>query len=286
MLAKNGIIGQGYFEVLPQAPSLVTPSKAFAGEGLPMDVDEDGVIIVADDDDDVDVDPMLDNLDLQGDDSGNAGALTDVDPIVDSTDGRLVPNGDLQGGDSGNAVAATAAAVVVNFLADGNLLSVGTTQGVGVPGGLKGHNNLTVNGGQSTNNVNDTSRSLHVPVLTGDCRDARNHVNKDDMSTAGGSSGSTPDIISTAEKLAASNAAANTTKTKSFKILNSSLMPTIWSQHQRTVRSTSAASVKNVILRAARPFPTIQDIDKALLAIPSVWSQFSPTLAYSPTTPS
>ena len=43
--------------------------------------------------------------------------------------------------------------------------------------------------------------------------------------------GSTPDIMSAEEKLAASNAAANTTKTKSVKTLNLSHFPTIWSHH-------------------------------------------------------
>ena len=90
--------------------------------------------------------------------------------------------------------------------------------------------------------------------------------------------------MSKTEKLAASNAAANTTKTKSVKLLNSSPILTIWSYHQPTVCSTSAANVSDVIWRASKSYKTLQDIDKALLAIPPVWFYFSPTIVYSPTT--
>ena len=86
--------------------------------------------------------------------------------------------------------------------------------------------------------------------------------------------------------MAASNASSNTTKTKSVKLLNSSLIPTILSHYQHKVHSPPTASVKGVIERAAKPFPTVQDLDKALLVVPLVWFQFSPILAYSPATSS
>ena len=148
-----------------------------------MEVDENGVVILVDDDDDDYVNPMTDNLDLQGVDSGNAGVSTGADPTVDSTNGRLVPPGNSapQGDDHGNVgttgVAASddlTLAVNCNILAsDGDLLSVGVT----------GDNNLIVNGNTLTDNVNDSTMSLPVPVLTGDCRDARNHADEDAMST-------------------------------------------------------------------------------------------------------
>ena len=50
-----------------------------------MDVYENGVVIVEDDDDNVDVDPMSDNLDLQGGDSRHAGASSGTDLIANST---------------------------------------------------------------------------------------------------------------------------------------------------------------------------------------------------------
>ena len=89
-----------------------------------------------------------------------------------------------------------------------------------------------------------------------------------------------------AEGLVVSNAAANTTHTKYVQLLNSSPTPTIWSHHQHKVPSISVASVRDVIWRAAKPYLTVQAIDKDLLSILLVWSQFSLTLAYSPATPS
>ena len=67
---------------------------------------------MADDVDDVNVNPISDNLDLQGDDSGNAGASTGLDPMVDSTDSKLVSNSNssLPGGDSGKVGATTGTA--------------------------------------------------------------------------------------------------------------------------------------------------------------------------------
>ena len=116
---------------------------------------------------------------------------------------------DLQGGNSG----ISEGLIGRSPASDDTLLSVGTTQGFGVPVGLKGDDNLTVNGGTLADNVNDSSKSLPVLALTGDYRDVRDDVDKDDMSTGG----STPDIMSPEEKLAVSNAAANTTKTKFVK---------------------------------------------------------------------
>ena len=64
-----------------------------------------------------------------------------------------------------------------------------------------------------------------------------------------------------AEKLAVSNAAANTTALKSLKLLNASNLPPIWSYSSCMTRSTSTASVKDVIWRAAKPYLKVQDID-------------------------
>ena len=89
---------------------------------------------------------------------------------------------------------------------DGNLLSVGVT----------GENNLTVNGDTLTDNVDDTTKSLPVPVLTGDCRDTRNHADEDDIST---------DV----EKLAKANKEYNTTVTKCITLLNAFKIPPVWS---------------------------------------------------------
>ena len=94
-----------------------------------------------------------------------------------------------------------------------------------------------------------------------------------------------PEPQSDAEKLAASNAAANTTKTQNVKLLNSSPILTIWSYHQCTVWYTSTAKVLDIVWRASNPYKTSQGIDKALLAILPVWFLFSPNILYSPTTP-
>ena len=175
MLVVNGLTGQGCFEVPPQEPSIITPSKVSVGAGIPIDVDENGVIIVADDhdDDDDDVEPMSDNFDLQGVDSRNAGATTGADPTVDSTDGKIVPPGNSALQDAAVGVDLTMAANGGVPASDGNLLSVGVT----------GDNHLTVNGDTLTDNVDDSSKSLPIPVLTGDCRDTHNHADEDDIST-------------------------------------------------------------------------------------------------------
>ena len=65
----------------------------------------------------------------------------------------------------------------------------------------------------SHNNYSLQIKSLPVPLLLGG-RDKRGNE-------------AAPEIVSAAEKLAASNAAANTTKTKSVKLLNSYLIPNI-----------------------------------------------------------
>ena len=52
-----------------------------------------------------------------------------------------------------------------------------------------------------------------------------------------------PESQSDAEKLTAPNTTANTTETKSIKLVNSSPILTIWSYYQITVRYTSAVSV-------------------------------------------
>ena len=56
-----------------------------------------------------------------------------------------------------------------------------------------------------------------------------------------------PDIMSEAEKLVASNVAANTTEIKAVKLLDVSPILTIWSYHQRKVCSTSTTNVANVV---------------------------------------
>ena len=94
---------------------------------------------------------------------------------------------------------------------DATLLSVGTTQDFGVPGGLKGDNNLTVTCGKPADNINDSSTSMPVPVLTGDYRDACSYADEDDIST---------DV----ERLAKENMVTNTTVTKSITLLNASLL--------------------------------------------------------------
>ena len=65
---------------------------------------------------------------------------------------------DLKGGDSGIVEGSTGRSLAYN----GILICVGTTQGFGVPIGLKGDNNLTVNGGTLGDNVNGSSMSLPV----------------------------------------------------------------------------------------------------------------------------
>ena len=104
---------------------------------------------------------------------------------------------------------------------------------------------------------------------------------KDDMSLEGFACG---EPQSNAEKLAVYNAAANTTTSKSIKLLNTTNpIPTILSLHHLMFRSTSATSVLEMLWRALAPYKTSQDIDKVLLAIPPVWTLFSPTIVYSPT---
>ena len=220
-----------------------------------MEVDENGVVIVADDDDDDDVDPMLDNLDLEGVDSGNSGASTGADLTAHSTECRLFPPGNLalQGDDYRNAGAIGVAAGGDLTLAvdcgvpasDGNMLSVGMT----------GDNNLTVNGDTLTDNVNDSTKSLPVPALTGDYRDARTNVDEDAMSTT------------EAETVAKANKESNTTATKSIALLNTSTIAPVWSLTDRIPRSVAAASVTKLLWRKANPYKKMSAIEKGTLVI-------------------
>ena len=54
MLVENRLNSHGFSEVQLQEPSLISPSKTSAGPGSPMEVEENGIVLVTDED----VDPM------------------------------------------------------------------------------------------------------------------------------------------------------------------------------------------------------------------------------------
>ena len=90
------------------------------------------------------------------------------------------------------------------------------------------------------------------------------------------------DHQSKVEKLAVTNIAVNSTMAKSVTTHNANYsISTIWSPQNRTIRSTSAASLSSQVWHGAKPFKIIQEIDKAILDLPITWVHFYPSFVYS-----
>ena len=92
------------------------------------------------------------------------------------------------------------------------------------PTGNEGESSIVLGGiipascGKSDDSANDSFRSSPVPAI--DCRDDHSQEDNDDISAD-------------AEKLAKENIETNTTVTKSITLLNTSLLPPVWSLTNR-----------------------------------------------------
>ena len=117
---------------------------------------------------------------------------------------------------------------------------------------------VTAVGSQPADNVNNSTKSLHVPAFEGACRDACSQVDDDDMSTD-------------AEMLAKVDIATNTNITKSIKLLKASTLPHVWSLTDRIYQLVATSSVTEVIWRTTSPSSTVLDVEKDIRVIPALW---------------